>query len=344
MNKNLTIISGPCSAESRQQILTTAFQLKQIGINLFRAGIWKPRTRPGSFEGVGEKGLEWLQEVQEEYGLQVLTEVAQPEHVDLCLKYGINTMWIGARTTANPFSMTKLADSLNNPHITVGIKNPISPDLDLWIGAIERIQQTDAKKVFVIHRGFYQNSDSKYRNDPIWKIPLKIKKIFPELKILCDPSHICGNRKLIPQIAQQAIDLQFDGLMIESHINPSKALTDVKQQLTPSQLRETFDNLVRKAVTSIDKQYTATIQQMRAIIDTVDNEVIDLLVKRMKIVEVIGRSKKEQQVATLQPNRWADVLEKRIDYGSDLGLSDKFITEVFETIHEEALKRQTQLN
>lgn len=335
------LIAGPCSAESRDQVYNTALELKSCNIDYFRAGIWKPRTRPGGFEGIGVSGLKWLQEIQEEIGVKVITEIAQPEHIELCLAHNIRAFWIGARSTSNPFSITKLADALKNMDVTVGIKNPISSDLDLWIGAIERIQQAGIKNIFAIHRGFYQNNKNKYRNNPIWGIPIELKRRFPKLKIICDPSHIGGNPNLIQTLSQQSMDLLFDGLMIESHINPKGALTDAFQQIKPARLKKILNELILKNHESYDVRYLFDLENFRRKIDSCDYEIMDYLKLRMDAVKTIGKIKNEKNISALQPNRWKQLIADRIKHAHTLGLPEDLILKIFINIHEESLKLQS---
>lgn len=341
------LITGPCSAESRTQIYETALNLKDVNPNndfLFRAGIWKPRTRPGGFEGIGVMGLRWLSEVQDKLGIEVITEVAEPEHVKLCLDHGITHFWIGARSTSNPFSIAKIADALKGYNVTVGIKNPISPDLNLWIGAIERIKQADVTDIFAIHRGFYKTEKSEYRNNPEWGVPIELKRKFPHMKVICDPSHITGDAQLIKGVAQVAMDLLFDGLMIESHVRPENALTDSFQQIRPWELKVILDSIVMRKKSTNDESFLSGIHWARKRIDSIDHDMLKLLQKRMDTVAVIGKNKKQENLPIIQPERWNALLKDRLKYGVELGLSEILIKKIFESIHVESLKTQSDIN
>ncbi len=333
------IIAGPCSAESREQVLDTASALASIGIRIFRAGIWKPRTKPGGFEGVGTIGLEWLQEVKQSTGMLTITEVATPIHVQEALKAGIDMLWIGARTVSNPFAVQELADALKGSDTPILIKNPISPDLELWVGAIERLYGNGATNLGVIHRGFSSYEKTPYRNTPLWHIPIELKRLFPGLTVFCDPSHIGGSRELVGPIAQQALDINFDGLIIESHCNPDSALSDAAQQITPQVLEHTLKALVVRENT----QATEYINILRNQIDEMDDQLLSALAKRMKISKEIGTFKKEHNISVLQSGRYNDILEDRARKGNALGLSTDFVTEIMKTIHEESVKIQMDL-
>jgi len=338
------LVSGPCSAETKEQLLTTAKELSETGkIHLFRAGIWKPRTRPNSFEGVGEKGLRWLQSVKEETGLLVTTEVANAKHVELCLKYGIDVLWLGARTSVNPFSVQEIADALRGINIPVMIKNPISPDLQLWIGALERINKAGITKIAAIHRGFSSMERTPFRNVPMWEIPIELKTIFPSLPIICDPSHIAGSRKLIPMISQKAIDLDMNGLMIESHVHPKSALSDSDQQLTPKQLFSIVDELIIRDSNISNKKFKDEIEQLRNAIDDIDEEVIQNLSLRMDIAERIGEFKKKNKITILQANRWDEIVNQRLKSGLALSLSEDFIRGFLKLIHSESIRKQSEV-
>ncbi len=338
------LVSGPCSAETKEQLLTTAKELVETGkIHLFRAGIWKPRTRPNSFEGVGEKGLRWLQSVKEETGLLVTTEVANAKHVELCLKYGIDVLWLGARTSVNPFSVQEIADALRGINIPVMIKNPISPDLQLWIGALERINKAGITKIAAIHRGFSSMERTPFRNVPMWEIPIELKTIFPSLPIICDPSHIAGSRKLIPMISQKAIDLDMNGLMIESHVHPKSALSDSDQQLTPKQLFSIVDELIIRDSNISNKKFKDEIEQLRNAIDDIDEEVIQNLSLRMDIAERIGEFKKKNKITILQANRWDEIVNQRLKSGLALSLSEDFIRGFLKLIHSESIRKQSEV-
>lgn len=333
------VIAGPCSAETEQQVMDTAWQLKERGCHIFRAGVWKPRTKPGGFEGKGKEALPWLQRVKHETGMLVSTEVATPEHVALCLKYDIDFFWIGARTVANPFAMQALADALRGIDIPVFVKNPINPDLELWIGGMERINKAGIKRLAAIHRGFSSYEKSIYRNLPMWQIAIELHRRIPLLPIICDPSHIGGKRKLIAPLCQQAMDLGFDGLIVESHCMPDSAWSDAKQQVTPDELHLILSQLV------IRDEYTTNsdLQLLRAEIDELDNELMHLLSKRLRICREIGQYKKEHNITVLQSNRYCEILEKHAQQGVECGLSAKCIENIFEEIHQESIRQQLKI-
>ena len=333
------VIAGPCSAETEEQVMTTARQLADKGCHNFRAGAWKPRTKPGGFEGHGEPALKWLKQVKEETGMLVTTEVATPEHVELCLKYGIDILWIGARTSANPFAMQALADSLKGVNIPVFVKNPVNPDLELWIGALERINQAGIKMLGAIHRGFSSYDKKIYRNLPMWQIPIELRRRIPELPIICDPSHIGGRRELIAPLCQQAMDLGFDGLIVESHCDPDKAWSDAKQQVTP----DVLDYILSLLIIRDEKMSTEGITQLRHQIDELDNQLMDLLAKRMRVCREIGLYKKEHNMTVLQPTRYNEILDKRGAQGSLCGMDSDFIKHVFESVHEESVRQQMEI-
>ena len=341
--KKPVVIAGPCSAESEQQIFETAKALKAAGVEVLRAGIWKPRTRPGSFEGVGSEGLHWMQRVQRELGMKVSTEVANVKHVYEALKSGVDMLWIGARTSANPFAMQEIADALKGTDIPVLVKNPVNPDVELWIGALERLNMAGLKKIGVIHRGFSTYGKNKYRNVPQWQLPIEIKRRFPDMLMICDPSHISGKREYIQEISQQAMDLGFDGLIIESHICPEIALSDAAQQVTPSSLSEILSKLVIRDVDSENIQYKENIDELRARIDVMDADLIDLLANRMKVADEIGKYKKQNNITILQPNRWDKILEKVFAKGNEKGLDDEFLEKIFKAIHQASIDRQTKV-
>lgn len=335
------VIAGPCSAETEEQVMTTAAQLKEIGINVYRAGIWKPRTHPGSFEGVGTQGLKWMQRAKRELGLKIATEVANEKHVFDCLKYGVDLVWIGARTTANPFLVQEIAEALADTDIPVLVKNPVNPDLDLWIGALERLNRAGIRKIGVIHRGFSTSEKIKYRNDPLWQYVVELRSLCPELPFFCDPSHLAGNREYITEISQRAMDLGLEGLMVESHCNPPVALSDANQQLTPAALADMLENqlVVRDADTS-DSAYKETISQLRAKIDVIDENLIHTLAQRMEISRRIGESKRENKIAILQTGRWEAVLADVVAKGKERGLDPEFVKTLFNAIHEASIKAQ----
>lgn len=333
------VIAGPCSAETEEQTLTTARQLAQNGIKIFRAGIWKPRTKPGGFEGIGVEGLQWLRRVKNETGMYVATEVATAKHVYEALKYGIDVLWIGARTTANPFAVQEIADALRGVDIPILIKNPVNPDIELWIGAIERIYNAGLHQLAAVHRGFSSYDKKVYRNQPQWHIPIELHRRLPDLPLFCDPSHIGGKRELIAPLSQQAMDLQFDGLIIESHCTPDSAWSDKDQQLSP----DVLDVILRKLVLREMKQTTEDLVDLRREIDTIDNELLELLAKRMRISTEIGTYKKEHGIAVLQTGRYNEILEKRIVNGEKLGMSREFMRTILEAIHEESVRVQVEL-
>lgn len=338
------VIAGPCSAESEEQMLRTAHGLKEISeVAVFRAGIWKPRTRPNNFEGLGEIALPWLMNVKKETGLKVTTEVATAKHVELCLKAGVDILWVGARTTANPFSVQEIADALKGVDIPVMVKNPINADLQLWIGALERLNLLGITKLMAIHRGFSVGEKLEFRNDPLWRIPMELKVKFPELPLLCDPSHITGKRELIQQVCQKAMDLDYNGLIIETHPDPDKAWSDASQQVTPHKLAEIISSLSLKHESSLDKSYTNQLNDLRAQIDRLDNELLHILKLRKDVVEKIAKAKVEQNVTALQRNRFDQLMKERMDQGLKLGLDQDFIKEIFDSIHEQSVKTQTDL-
>lgn len=338
------IIAGPCGAESETQVLETAKALKQIeSIKLFRAGIWKPRTRPNSFEGVGEEGLIWLKEVQKQFGLKTTVEVANAQHTELALKHGVDVLWVGARTTGNPFSVQEIADVVKGVDIPVFIKNPIHADIQLWLGAFERFANSGITKLAAIHRGFHYAGKTKYRNKPMWELAIELKTLVPELPIICDPSHISGNRDLIPHVAQKALDLGMNGLMIESHINPSVALSDAQQQLTPNALKELLNNLVYRQSSSQNPECEDKLTQFRKMIDEVDDELINILKKRMTIIEQIGEYKKEHDLTIFQLERWQEILRSRIQWAEKLGIPRAHTEKFCQLLHEESIRIQTEL-
>ncbi len=336
------VISGPCGAETHEQVLTTAKQLKLQGINLFRAGIWKPRTRPGSFEGMGETALGWLADVKQQTGLPVTVEVATPQHIELALKYNIDVLWIGARTTVNPFQVQELASALKGVNVPVMVKNPVNPDLALWVGAIERIYKAGIKKLAAIHRGFSSYENSTYRNKPNWEIPIELRRQLPGLPLICDPSHICGNTFMLLYISQFALDLQYDGLMLESHFNPSAALSDAKQQLTPEQLEELLSKLIVRNPTTDNALALSKLEDLRDQIDEVDDQIVTLLAERMHIARLIGEYKFNHNIAVLQPERWEEIVRTRTLSGVEKKLTEQFILSLYTLIHKESIYQQTQ--
>ena len=337
------VIAGPCSAESEEQVMATARDLAARGIHVFRAGIWKPRTHPGSFEGVGTPGLKWLKKVKEQTGMNVCTEVASEKHVYECLKYGIDMLWMGARTSANPFLMQEIADALQDTDIPVLVKNPVNPDLDLWIGALERLNRAGVRKLGVIHRGFSTTDSAPYRNAPGWQIAIELRTRFPDLPFFADPSHMGGDRKYLQELSQRAMDLGLEGLMIESHCNPAKALSDAKQQLTPPDLLDLLESLRIREKDSGDKNYRDGIDQLRAQIDIIDDTLLSTFGSRMDVSRRIGTYKRDHNVAILQTGRWEQVMEGMKEKARRYGLSEKFIEDVFNAIHEESVRTQNEV-
>lgn len=332
--------AGPCSAETEDQVLETARGLADCGVGFFRAGIWKPRTRPGSFEGVGLRGLAWMDRARRETGLKIGTEVAEPAHVEACLEYNMDVLWIGARTTPNPFAIQALADALKGVDIPVFVKNPVNPDIGLWIGALERLYNAGIKRLGVIHRGFTTSRDIMYRNNPNWRIPIEFKRRLPQIPLMCDPSHICGDAALVPAVAQEAMDLLFDGLMLEVHPNPSAALSDAKQQLTPEQFRTLAERIILSHEESESRDYQLRMEQLRREVDGLDNQLLEVLSSRLDIVREMGRLKREQNVSTLQPHRWDAIVKDRVKKGGKLSLSEDFVLELMQAVHEEAIRMQ----
>lgn len=337
------IIAGPCSAENRDQVITTAKELAKIPqVQYYRAGLWKPRTRPDGFEGLGEKALPWLQEVKELTGLKTTVEVAMPQHIEACLKAGIDMIWIGARTTANPFSIQELAQSLKGVDIPVLVKNPLHPDLKLWIGALERFNNAGIKHLAAVHRGFYTYDNGPYRNLPMWEIPIELKRLIPDLQIITDPSHISGKRKLIQEIAQKALDLDMDGLMIETHCNPSIAKTDSEQQLTPAALEKLLNKLVLRAVHG-SADFENILHKIRLDVDEIDAELLQILARRMEKIEEIGRIKMDQNITILQIDRLRQMIKTRLKSAKELGLDNGFVLKMLQLVHKESIQVQTRL-
>ena len=335
-NERPWVIAGPCSAETEEQVMATARNLAAKGCHMFRAGVWKPRTKPGGFEGNGEKALPWMKRVKEETGMLISTEVATPEHVELAMKYDMDILWVGARTSANPFAMQALADAMRGLKIPVLVKNPVNPDIELWLGALERINQAGIKQLGVIHRGFSSYDKKIYRNLPMWQIPIELHRRVPELPIICDPSHIGGRRDLIAPLCQQAMDLGFDGLIVESHCNPDEAWSDAKQQVTP----DILDYILSLLIVRSESSTTEGIRMLRAQIDEIDNTLMDLLAKRFHICREIGTFKKEHNMTVLQTGRYNEILEKRGAQASFCGMNAEFAAQVFELIHEESVRQQ----
>ena len=338
------LISGPCSAETEEQVMETAKQLAEINqVSVYRAGIWKPRTRPNSFEGVGSEGLKWLRRVKQETGLLVGTEVANEKHVYEALKYGVDMLWIGARTSVNPFTVQEISDALQGVDVMVLVKNPINPDIELWIGAIERIARAGITRIGAIHRGFSSYEKTVYRNQPNWQLPIELRRRIPELPIICDPSHIGGARQFLHEISQKAMDLNFDGLMIESHINPAKALSDAAQQLTPNDLKELLSRLIYRSPDTKDPKLLDVLGELRQQIDIYDDHLLDLMEKRMKVAETIGRYKKENNITILQSLRWDEIIRKAVIKGKEKGLSPELIDAIFKAIHQESINHQMRV-
>ncbi len=334
--KRPLVIAGPCSAETEEQVIATAKQLASNGVKVFRAGIWKPRTKPGGFEGNGIKALPWMQTVKKETGMLTATEVATAKHVEEALKYGIDLLWIGARTTADPFAVQEIADTLQGTDVPVLIKNPVNPDLELWIGALQRLNNAGIRRLGAIHRGFSTYDKKLYRNLPQWHIPIELRRRIPELPIICDPSHISGRRDLIAPLCQQAMDLQFDGLIIESHIDPDNAWSDASQQVTPEVLNIILNNLVIRET----NQTTENLTELRKQIDEIDINLIETLAKRMRISREIGTYKKEHEMPILQTTRYDEIINKRAQQGIELSMDGEFMKIVFEAIHSESVRQQ----
>jgi chorismate mutase len=337
------IIAGPCSAESEEQMVTTAVALKKLGVHAFRCGIWKPRTRPNGFEGFGKQALPWVKAVKDATGLPVATEVAKPEHIEAALKAGVDILWIGARTTVNPFNVQELADALKGVDVPVLIKNPVNPQLELWIGAIERIHNAGIRKLAVIHRGFSTFQKTKYRNAPLWQIAIELKTKFPEIPIIGDPSHMGGKRNLIYELSQKALDLNYDGLIIESHPDPDNALSDAAQQLTPDALEQVLLALKQRFTYSDNALFINHLEEIRNKIDDIDRELMEVLVARQLLVEELGEYKRENNVTVFQQDRWNEIMQTRGDWAERMNLYPEFITEVFKLVHAESIRKQTEV-
>ncbi len=337
------VIAGPCSAETEAQVLQIAHELKDSDVSIFRAGIWKPRTRPGGFEGVGAIGLKWLQKAKAETGMLMAVEVANAAHVKLALEHDIDVLWIGARTTVNPFAVQEIADALQNTDKIVLVKNPVNPDLSLWIGGVERLYGAGIKNLGVIHRGFSVYEKTKYRNNPEWQVAIDLQNKFPELVLIGDPSHITGRRDMIQQVSQQALDLNYDGLMIETHNNPDHAWSDAAQQITPERLKEILVDLNVKNKSSESVSYLTEMAQLRTKIDASDSKLLEIIGQRMQISEAIGKLKKENKIAVLQNQRWLEILERMKEVGSKKGLSEEFILNFFKAIHQESISHQEKV-
>ncbi len=337
------VIAGPCSAETEEQVLKIAHELKNSDVSIFRAGIWKPRTRPGGFEGVGAIGLKWLQKAKQETGLLIATEVANANHVQLALEHDVDVLWIGARTAVNPFAVQEIADALNGTDKIVLLKNPVNPDLALWMGGLERLYNANIKNLGVIHRGFSTYDKSKYRNNPEWQLPIELQSKLPDLPIICDPSHITGKRDMIQEVSQQALDLNFDGLMIETHCDPDNAWSDAAQQVTPDVLKQIFIDLKVRKATDEAGEFVSKMAKMRTQIDEIDRKILEVLGSRMKIAEQIGDLKKGKNVAILQNKRWTEILDKMIAIGNEKNLSKEFIMSLFKAIHQESINHQEKI-
>ena len=337
------VIAGPCSAETEDQVLKIAHDLKDTDVSIYRAGIWKPRTRPGMFEGVGAIGLKWLDKVKKETGLLTATEVANASHVKLALEYDIDVLWIGARSTVSPFIVQEIADALKGTDKIVLVKNPVNPDLALWLGGIERLYSANIKKLGVIHRGFSTYEKSKYRNNPEWQLPIELQNRFPDIPLICDPSHIAGRRDILQDISQTALDLNFDGLMIETHIDPDNAWSDAAQQITPSVLVKMMNDLKIRTLTSEEADYTNQLNTLRTQIDVIDHGLLETLGKRMKVAVSIGKLKKKKNVAVLQTKRWNEILGNMILEGEKKGLSEEFVLRMFKAIHQESINNQEKV-
>jgi chorismate mutase len=344
MDNKKILISGPCSAETEKQLVDTALQLKETGlVDYLRAGIWKPRTNPGGYEGAGVKGLSWLLNAKKETGLKTATEVATGKHVEDSLNFEVDLLWIGARTSVNPFSVQQVADALKGTNAMVYIKNPVNPDIKLWIGALERIQKAGITNVGLIHRGFSSYGNTEFRNAPLWQIPIEMKRLFPEIPMICDPSHITGDRTRIFEISQKSLDLDYDGLIIESHISPDDAWTDKAQQITPKQLQTGYENLVLKSKSTDILDFQLQLDELRQQINFHDDELLSLIRSRMNIAEKIGELKKNNQVTVLQNNRWNEILLKSIEKGTKLNLSEEFVRSVMELLHVESIRLQNEI-
>jgi chorismate mutase len=337
------VVAGPCSAETEDQVLKIAHELKDSDVNYFRAGIWKPRTRPGNFEGVGALGLKWLQKVKAETGMKTATEVANAAHVKLALEHDIDLLWIGARSTVSTFIVQEIADALEGTDKIVLVKNPVNPDLALWLGGIERLYSANIKNLGVIHRGFSTYEKTRYRNNPEWQIAIELQNRFPDLPLICDPSHITGKRDMIFEVSQTALDLNFNGLMIETHTNPDKAWSDAAQQVTPDSLIKLMEDLKIRKATDTEADYRNALNTLRTQIDVIDHQLIDILGKRMKIADAIGELKKDKNVAVLQSKRWNEILGKMILEGEQNKLSEEFILRVFKAIHQESINHQEKI-
>lgn len=343
-NKRPLIISGPCSAETEEQVLQTAQQLADTGsVDMLRAGIWKPRTRPGMFEGIGTKGLPWLQQAKKITGLPVTVEIATAKQAEDALHFDVDVLWIGARTTVNPFSVQEVADALRGVDVPVLIKNPVNPDIELWMGGVERISKAGIKNIGLIHRGFSTFGNTDFRNSPMWHLAIEMKLRNPGMMMICDPSHICGRRDTLLEVSQKAIDLDYDGLMIESHIDPDKAWSDAKQQVTPARLKEMLGTIIWRKEDSNSAEFHAALEKLRQQINHLDDELIQLLGQRMKIADQIGRYKRDNSITILQTTRWNEIIEKALKKGEKNGLSKEFVTKYFDAVHMESINHQKKV-
>ncbi len=344
LKKSPLIISGPCSAETEEQVMQTAIRLAATGkVDIMRAGIWKPRTRPGSFEGIGTKGLPWMQQAKKETGLPIAVEVATAKQVEDALHFDVDVLWVGARTTVNPFSVQEIADALKGVKVPVLIKNPINPDLELWIGGMERIAKAGIEELGLIHRGFSSYGNTEYRNAPMWHLAIEMKRRYPGIPMINDPSHICGRRDILQDVAQQAMDLDFDGLIIESHIDPDNAWSDAKQQITPEVLKTMLDAIRWRKEDVASEEYHAALEKLRQQINQLDDELLQVLSTRMKVSEKIGEYKKNNDITILQTNRWNEILERAVGKGNKVGLSEDFITKYMDAVHMESINHQNKI-
>lgn len=337
------LIAGPCSAESPEQLREVASHLTSLGIGIMRAGVWKPRTRPNSFEGKGIEALKWLAELKSQFQIKIATEVASPAHVEQALSHGIDVLWLGARTTVNPFTVQEIANSLRGTNVPVLVKNPINPDLGLWQGAIERIYNVGVTKLTAVHRGFSSYQKSKFRNSPTWQIAIELKSSFPSLPLICDPSHIAGQRSMILEVAQKALDLGYDGLMIETHPNPERALSDAEQQIPLLSFGELLSQLRFTRKHSNDALFVSQLERLREKIDHIDQELIEVLSLRKQLIEKIGEYKKENNVTVFQLERWNEILQSRTSWGEAKGLSDQYIQSIYRSVHDESIRIQTEI-
>jgi 3-deoxy-7-phosphoheptulonate synthase len=338
------VIAGPCSAETEEQVMSTARELAtNPSVSIFRAGIWKPRTRPNSFEGVGAEGLRWMENAKRETGLPIATEVANEKHVEIAMKHDIDMLWIGARTTVNPFTVQEIADALKGSDVAVLIKNPVSPDIDLWTGAIERLLNAGITRIGAIHRGFTSFEKTKYRNQPKWQIPIELRRRLPEVPLICDPSHIAGNREYLAELSQRSMDLNFEGLMVEVHPDPDNAWSDAKQQITSAELKQLLESLIIRESVPTDPKLVDILKELRKQIDVFDDLIIDLLEQRMEVVEKIGLYKKENNITILQRPRWEEIITSSIERGGQKGLSPELIDTIFKAIHQESINRQAEI-